>query len=245
MHEVGLLMDGSPTNYAGGLFMGEYQGQTTVGHSGKIAGYLCYAVRLPAAGLDVILLSNASYFDPIGLVHGIIDIAVGTTAKTPAKEDTSQTDREFVNVIAAELDRCCGSYSLSSGKLLVIEKDGAGLLLKNLSNVALRLQPLGATRYFCKDISSEIHFEVEAETGGITKLALVRGESQRTEAVRIEETDWTSEKLTALVGRYFSDEVGVMCTIFVREGSLLADHPRYGETELTPTGGRKFSAADL
>lgn len=60
----GELNDGSKLDYAYGLWLGEYQGMKTVEHSGSLAGYRAYLMRIPEKKVSVIILSNLEEMVP-------------------------------------------------------------------------------------------------------------------------------------------------------------------------------------
>lgn len=60
----GKLNDGSKLDYAYGLQIGEYHGMKTVEHSGSLAGYRAYLMRIPEKRISVIILGNLEEMDP-------------------------------------------------------------------------------------------------------------------------------------------------------------------------------------
>jgi CubicO group peptidase (beta-lactamase class C family) len=58
MHRVRPLTDGTPNDYAAGLYMRSYHGLRMVEHSGASYGYLAEKIRFPAQRLSVIVLCN-------------------------------------------------------------------------------------------------------------------------------------------------------------------------------------------
>jgi CubicO group peptidase (beta-lactamase class C family) len=87
MHEPGLLADGSPIVYAGGLRVEPYRGVPSVTHTGSTAGYRAFLGRYPEQGLSVAMLCNASNVPTGATGARIADIYLGDAADDPANPD--------------------------------------------------------------------------------------------------------------------------------------------------------------
>lgn len=69
MEVPGVLRDGTPITYGGGLVMDQWRGITQVSHSGATAGYRAYLARWPDQRLSAALLCNAGDADATALVR--------------------------------------------------------------------------------------------------------------------------------------------------------------------------------
>src|SRR3546814_11443127 len=56
----GTLRDGTPVNYAFGLYTGRTAGRDSIGHSGSISGYRALVTWLPKERFGVVLMANGS-----------------------------------------------------------------------------------------------------------------------------------------------------------------------------------------
>lgn len=74
MHVEGLLNSGESSNYAFGLVNSTYRGVKTVGHSGALAGYRTYYLRVPDHNFSVVILANVSSFNSGTMVRAVVDI---------------------------------------------------------------------------------------------------------------------------------------------------------------------------
>src|SRR3546814_9419615 len=54
----GTLRDGTPVNYAFGLYTGRTAGRDSIGHSGSISGYRALVTWLPKERFGVVLMAN-------------------------------------------------------------------------------------------------------------------------------------------------------------------------------------------
>ena len=69
MEVPGVLRDGTPITYGGGLVMDRWRGVTQIAHSGATAGYRAYLARWPEQHLSAVLLCNAGDADATALVR--------------------------------------------------------------------------------------------------------------------------------------------------------------------------------
>lgn len=75
----GVLNSGEKTEYGFGFELGEYSGETYIGHSGAWLGFESYYMRFPARNLSVIVLLNLDYSEEG--VEGIAFAAAGLYLK--------------------------------------------------------------------------------------------------------------------------------------------------------------------
>lgn len=84
MQAVEPLADGSPNNYAAGLFIRSYRGLRAVEHDGGDGGFISDKLRFPSAGLTFIALCNRR--DPaieIRKLHQVADLYLGLPPEGP------------------------------------------------------------------------------------------------------------------------------------------------------------------
>jgi hypothetical protein len=74
MVKPGNLEDGTPLDYAAGLFIGEYRGLKTVEHGGAWAGYRAQLLRFPTERVSVACLCNLGSTDPDALAQRVADV---------------------------------------------------------------------------------------------------------------------------------------------------------------------------
>ena len=65
------LAGGRPNRYYRGVTVGSLRGLETVGHSGLWPGFRTHFLRVPAAGLTVVVIANLDSIDPLRLSHTI------------------------------------------------------------------------------------------------------------------------------------------------------------------------------
>ncbi|MBX3175364.1 MAG: beta-lactamase family protein [Gemmatimonadaceae bacterium] len=87
MTRLGVLSDGSTTEYGLGLMVRDWRGVHEVAHSGSTAGYRAYLARYPAQDLTVAMQCNAGNGDYVVLARAVAAVFLGSAlspAPTPA-----------------------------------------------------------------------------------------------------------------------------------------------------------------
>ena len=120
-HQVGTLNDGTATDYAAGLGIGERRGQRVVAHAGGFTGYAAEMMRFPEARLTVICLANRDDFDPSRACLRVADLYLADLLAEPTPRAPSEPRAAAPDSNESELpplpDNLAGSYS--SAELLV------------------------------------------------------------------------------------------------------------------------------
>ena len=73
MLTAGTLNNGDPVGYAQGIFLREYRGLRTVGHSGSSWGFRSQLVRFVEAGLSIAIACNSDFARPGDLAQRVAD----------------------------------------------------------------------------------------------------------------------------------------------------------------------------
>jgi CubicO group peptidase (beta-lactamase class C family) len=84
----GRLANGTPTEYALGLFVGAYRGLPTVRHGGSWAGYRAELLRFPSEKTSVMVLCNLATADPSNRANRVADIVLRGRLTEPARKPT-------------------------------------------------------------------------------------------------------------------------------------------------------------
>lgn len=87
------LTGGHANHYRRGVAVGEVRGLATVGHGGLWPGFRTEFLRVPAAGLTVVVIANLGSIDPWRLAHKIAaDALDGTAHLKPALEPITEAE---------------------------------------------------------------------------------------------------------------------------------------------------------
>lgn len=84
MEVPGVLRDGTPITYGGGLVMDQWRGVRQIAHSGATAGYRAYLARWPEQRLSAALLCNAGDADATALVRQSVTTLLPLAPLPPA-----------------------------------------------------------------------------------------------------------------------------------------------------------------
>lgn len=224
MMQVPTLKGGAPTDYAGGLMIGELEGHRYFKHGGADAGFRSIIVRLPDDDIDLVILGNTQNTPTDPAAMAVLRILLGLEpAKKPemsVKEDFDPS--EAPGFYYADLpDAVTVEVVEENGKLFMTEAfDKAPLthVRGNLYKVGrldtwLLLGPDAPVMYV---------------PGG--KIALCKASE---DAV-------PSEHLLRYEGRYESSEIETAYEVSERDGKLYLYHFRDGESRLYPIAHDRF-----
>ena len=91
------LANGSETGYGLGLKMGRYRGADTLFHDGGVLGGNCNMLKVPAAGLDVVIILNRDDILGSNITARILDACLPDLESTKAKFDRPFVRGTFVS----------------------------------------------------------------------------------------------------------------------------------------------------
>jgi len=134
------LSDGKPTTYGYGWEIGKVQGEAMIGHNGGINGFSTHAMRFPAKGVYVAVLTNSDSgpANPALVVRKAAAVALG------------KPYREFREVAldAAALDAVTGSYEIENGVQRVFRRSGDGLVMQRPGRPPASLKAASKDEFF-------------------------------------------------------------------------------------------------
>jgi CubicO group peptidase (beta-lactamase class C family) len=216
---TGKLNNGEKTGYAFGLFVGEYKGLKTIGHSGSAGnGFVAQMIRFPEQNFSVICLCNGGNINPVGLANQVADIFLADQFKKVA--GSVDTTVPAISIPEKELASLAGTYfdPITSSSHSYYMKDGK-LMIFNTA-----LSPIGQNRF--KVVGGgppglEIVF-VRPVAGGSMQVKHVIGVKTTTYyPVQNMTPTPTSAQLAEFTGKYVSDELaGAIYTLRVKDGKL-------------------------
>ncbi|MXX61977.1 MAG: serine hydrolase [Holophagales bacterium] len=229
----GQFNDGTESDYALGLAIGEYRGEREIAHSGGTAGYRAWLARYPDRDrLSLALLCNHGDINPVAVGHRAIDVFLGPADKAADAE----SPRPSVEVPLENLERWADPYlhTRTDSIVRITVRDGA------LTLGAVRTRPLGEDRFAVGLSGLVIAFETEED--GMRTLTLADDPKRR--YVAMPAVTPTPEELAEYVGSYTSDELDVTYSVEFQDGKLLFRRPLEKPRTLEPLFKDAFELSD-
>lgn len=235
LRERGVLNNGIKIPYALGQSVGKYKGVDQISHGGGDAGYRTFLVRFPKERLSIVVFSNDGSFNPGEIAYKVADAYLESTeAKPPASAAPAP---KVFPVPAATLDAYSGEWELQPGVIVNVTRVG-GTLSGQLGNQRIPIIPVSLTRFFIPGPGVELEF-IKGEDGKFNEVKWREGEQMVT-AKRVEPFTPGPDELAGYAGRFYSDELETFYEFKVKEGKLIAEHPRHPDIEFTPVKKDQF-----
>ena len=234
MQTVGQLNNGRRIGYASGLVIGRYRGLPIVEHDGADAGYRSDILRFSNQHLSVLLLGNASDLNTRELARRVADIYL---EPTPGFEAPRGFPAE-VELQAHELAPYLGDFEMRPGFVLSFTAEGTRLMVQGTGQPKFPLFASADNRFFTKAFESSVTFDRAGTERSVTALWEQGG--QDLPLKRITREIPRPQALAACAGDFYSEELGTLYRLSVRDGKLMLRHPR-GVLALAPVSPDVFS----
>jgi CubicO group peptidase (beta-lactamase class C family) len=214
----GSLLEGESTNYAAGLAVSDYGGQTVYEHGGAWMGFRAQMSRFPDRRLTVIMLSNAS---SVGVsVSSVAELFQGSEDGTPETESTSYEEPSTIDLPPATLTEFEGTYWNEDGLLLrTIEVREGVLHYVRSEESTTELGAIEAGRFVMVGVGARVDVEFAAGNGTAAQSMTVTIEGE--EPLPFERLELRpAESQAGHEGRYWSDELERELRLEIEDGKL-------------------------
>lgn len=165
----GVLNNGDTLTYAHGITVGDYRGQTAIGHGGADAGYRTNYMRLPDADLGIVSFCNFARANPGAYVRQVADIVLENVLEPVAEGEAPEIDADRWR---STFDALRGFYRdpLSDIPIHVWTHDGRARLTRGFGreNAGSLMVPDGNNRFTLWP--SEQMLTLESANGGPVAL---------------------------------------------------------------------------
>jgi CubicO group peptidase (beta-lactamase class C family) len=151
------LVNGKPTNYGYGWFLGNLQGSPTIEHGGGINGSLTNAIYLPNEDVFVTVFSNCTCKPPSEVSTKI----AGLIINKPFGE------QKEITLTGVDLNKYTGVYENEEGEQRVIRIDSNRLTSQRGGSTLYKIKPYAKNKYFFENSMSLLEFTEDA-SGNIT-----------------------------------------------------------------------------
>jgi len=220
MMTLGKLNDGRVTDYAGGLFLGDYQnipGLFTIGHSGEWAGYRSLFFKFVAQDVAIVLLSNNANTNVWGLLNQLVPIVLGKewrmaqTTRT-ATEEVVAIPESHANVTTSDRSRYIGHYfNPREGYTRRISLENDKLKYVRATGSETTLTPQGEHRFIFQN-APQVQLEFQTEENP-EKLRLTIGNNAPIILEKYVPMHYDTNGLRRFEGNFYSEELDIYYTL--------------------------------
>ncbi|WEJ99628.1 MAG: serine hydrolase [Candidatus Sphingomonas phytovorans] len=243
MEERGVLRDGTVNAYAIGQEYRRWHGLDVWMHGGRDAGFRSFLLRVPGERFSVAVLGNVADLNSAHLAFALADLYLadqpGYRAE-PAAVPTAPTPRQLATY--------AGAYELFPGLIFTVSTDGERLFFAPLGDDKPVALPALSGDRFALDARADIALEFPAPVKGKAPHFVYRvGMDGFLVAPRIDLKPFapSSARLADYAGRYWSEELKTAYDLVVKDGRLIARHPRRDDIGLTPYQPDTFSSPEF
>ncbi len=233
----GQFNDGTPYNYAMGLYIRTFMGTAEVSHSGSTAGYRAFLARYPAQRLSVAVLCNVSSAATETYAHAVAALYLG--AKTGGRAP-GQAQRKAPEIPDTSLESRVGLYrSALTGLPIAVTLHDSSLSIAAGTGSPAALQPLSASKFRAPESGRTY----EWESADLVRATSGNGAWETYE--RVERAKPGGDELRPLAGTYVSDEAEVELTVTAKGRKLRVFRRPNTTFTLTPAYRDAFLARGL
>ncbi|HET6565744.1 MAG TPA: DUF3471 domain-containing protein, partial [Xanthomonadales bacterium] len=240
----GKLSDGTDLDYAFGLSVEDYRGQTLVSHGGAFVGFRAEMMRFPELGFGTIVLCNRADAAPEQLARRVADVLLADQLGPVAEKAELQAEPGF-SLSAGELQKYAGDFwepdeafaaeaRVIDGKLWAVHSPSR----KN------ELLPLSPNRFSMVGIPARVLVEFEMDGDRIVEMRRFINGNPRGVFAPFERLQLNEAQLADYTGEYFSPELDITYSLAVSEGKLWFSLDDEGPQELTAMFGETFENPD-
>jgi len=158
---------------------------------------------------------------------------------TPEKPKPAAPVIKHMKVDPAVLDTYVGKYELANGRIAILDREGEKLYGEFPGDKKIELIPESETRFFLSETWRSLTFERD-KAGKVIGFTL-SGEGETIQAKKFLPPVLNAEALAELCGDYHSPELKTTYSLSVKDGNLIAGHPRNPDTHLEPLDVDQFS----
>jgi CubicO group peptidase (beta-lactamase class C family) len=246
MRTGGVLNDGTKVRYAFGILTGtdRFRGLPFFTHSGGWASFNTYDAYYPEQKFGIVVLANSD-IPAVDAQNAVIKIAEIFLDKEPASNSPparsearpAQTTAPTTNM----LDDYAGTYRLSSGSHVNIQRYGAVLLVQTTQQRPRPLSAKSEREFVLQREDDEVAIIFERDAAGKVSSLRYGAES----ATRLGGSELRPpSKLELFAGDYDSEELGTTYRVTVKDGALQLEHRRRGTVPLKWLWRDEFGSLD-
>ncbi|MEN0005639.1 MAG: serine hydrolase [Bacteroidota bacterium] len=227
------LNNGESNNYAYGIEIEDYNGQTIIGHSGSWASFTSQMTLIPDQKIGVFFANNYRvYTNPIMELYLDVLIPEEEASSLPEEEEeeaeADDETQEEVIVATAQLDKYLGLYKLKDAWYIEITRKGGDLYTRANGERAFYMKPLNDSTFLVRNYGNRtITFVADAD-GSVNQLIYNEMEAPK----KTEPFYFDSEAFKKYEGVYYSTELDILYNIKVTDDKMYYSNIKTGRYEV-------------
>lgn len=239
----GKLDDGGALGYASGLFVDEYRGLRTIGHSGAWAGYRAGLLRFPDEQLSVAVLCNLGNAQANALAQQVAAVYLEGKLSKPVEEAVEE--RQTVVADDAPLAEITGSYWSREGGLVrrLEQRDGKLWYVRGAQSRS-ELAPMGNGRLRMVGVPTRAELQMLPVDAVPQRFQLFSGD-EKLVFERVQDFTPDAKTLSEFIGTYSSAELGTRWSFAIKNGKLTVKAPREEPQIIEPVFNDAFLAGRM
>lgn len=232
------LNDGTATDYGDGVFAGSYRGLKTIDHDGADAGFRSYLLRFPDQHLSVVIVANGADIHVAQLGKRIADIYLDGKLDPQPTPIPDYSNSAEVPIDPARLDALVGTFALENGSAITFVKEHGHLVGWTAGDDKMPFYAASEREFFAKLVNAQFTFDPPG-ADGVIQGGTWRRNARVKRATRVAPGKLSDGESKALAGEYYSNELHVLYTVTVKDGSVVLSYSR-GDIALAPFGKDDF-----
>ncbi len=239
LNTLAVLNNGETFGGAYGQFITPYKGLNQIEHGGADAGYRTYLGRFPDQKFAVVVFSNLASSNPGGLALQVADLYL-------KEEMTKETNEvapipEAITLSAEELGAFSAEYwnATESYSRKIYVKDDTLRYSRGNNNESV-LIPINRNTFQMLNVDADLKVKFENKNSKKKMIVSINNENPSTFEEYIP-ANYSPEELNAFTGTFYSDELSTAYTIGIKDGKLVATHPRNSAITFSPIKADLFS----
>jgi hypothetical protein len=234
------LVTRTDTIYGLGFFIDEFKGIKRIQHGGDFIGFHAQVNWFPEQDVVVTTFSNDGTQNAKTLNDGAVEVMLADVISAIPGGSASKTE---ITLTEEELDEYVGLFDVATA-VIEFKREGTQLKAQVTGQPAYEVFCSEKDKFFWKIVEARLEFHRD-ENGKVTSLTLFQGGAE-INCPRSQPYTMPAEKLQALVGLYYSTELGIMVNIKLKDGALVAHSESIvGAFPIVPVSDARLSAGPL
>jgi CubicO group peptidase (beta-lactamase class C family) len=227
-----------PSKYGYGWGLNEYRGQTVIGHSGGLHGFISQLARYTNENLTVVLLTN--------ITPPEVNMNPNTVAEYFLWDKLIQQSSYTTQAVSVgDVSIYTGRYDFQNGAVMTITAEGKDLYAQLSGQNKFPIFPSAPDEYFWKVVDAKIKF-MKDEKGVVSHGHFVQG------GFSIDAKKIPDEVIVSIDPKLYNEYAGkydygnnIIITISNENGKLYAQGTNQPKFEIFPISEKEFTVKEI